>query len=225
MRLAALAATALGLAICVGVADAKTITDPHGRFIVDTPASWTMTDRTLPANEFSYVILGTANNECQILVFPSDNLATATPRQVQRVSANDPQFSAAFWTTSANGVVTIFPDNSAAVISTSAEHDLPWPEQHAEITSPQNTEIAAPKTVHATLQLRPGFEIYSYCMTYSGADAVAAYTAVAHSIRTSNDATWEAAAQAEQAQHDAQAAAAAATAAQHPAQHPAPAHH
>ena len=69
--------------------------------------------------------------------------------------------------------------------------------------------------VHAALQLRPGFEMYIYCMTYSGADPVETYNTVIRSVRHPSDPQWVADLATQQAAHDATVAAQAAQAAQH----------
>lgn len=218
MRFAALAAAALGLVITAGAAEAKTFTDPQGRVIFDAPDNWRMDDASPADHSFTHLIVGTANNECQVLAFPSANLSNIPTRQVFMTAQNDAQFNAAFWVQTANALGSVFPDNSAAVASNSAEHDhQPWPIERAELNSPNNTEIT-PKVVHGALQLRPGLELYTYCMTYGGAEPMATYEAVIHSIRHANDAQWTAEIAAQQAGHDAaqqQADQAAAAAAQH----------
>lgn len=214
MRAAALVAiTAVGLAALTGVAAAKTVTDPNGRVIFDAPNNWSVSNERVDG--FTHIIVGVAAQECQVLVFPSENLRDVSPRNARRTGANNDQFTAQFWTTSANAVGPIFPNNSAQVQSTSRDDTGFWPIQRAEIRN-------ADRLVHASLTLRPGLEIYSYCMTYEGADAVAPYETLSRSIRHSNDAAWQAEAERQQAEHDASQAAAAAAQPQQQQQQPAP---
>jgi hypothetical protein len=48
--------------------------------------------------------------------------------------------------------------------------------------------------VHAALQLRPGFDLITLCMTYDGSDPVEVYNNVIRSVAHPNDAAFEAAA-------------------------------
>jgi hypothetical protein len=218
MRLAALAVAALGLVMTAGAAEAKTFTDPQGRVIVDAPNNWSMQDASPADHSYTRLNIGLGNYECDVMVFPSANIANIPSRQVFRTAQNDAQFNAAFWTTAANGAADLFPNNSAAVTSATSEHDhQPWPIERAEIGSPNKSDIT-PKTIHAALQLRPGLELYTYCMTFAGPEPTAAFEALIQSVRHANDATWTAEIAAQQAEHDAAAQQAAAAAAAHPQQ-------
>lgn len=221
MRLVALvAATALGLALAAGAAEAKTFTDPQGRVIVDAPNNWAMQDASSPDHTITRLNIGIANYECDVVAFANPNLANVPVRQVFRTAQNDAQFTAQVWTNAANAITDVFPGNSANVTAVSVEHDhQPWPILRAEITSPNNTSLAGGKVVHAAMQLRPGLEIYTYCMTFGGAEPTAAFDALIHSVRNANDAQWSTQLTTENATHDAAQQAAdqaAAQAAQHP---------
>ncbi|UPT61664.1 MAG: hypothetical protein M0D54_14820 [Hyphomonadaceae bacterium JAD_PAG50586_4] len=202
-------AIALAAALCVGmtfggVAAAREWTDPAGRLKFDAPNSWATTQERgqNPGDTFTYVISGTANNECHFIAQPSPNTANASVAAVRRAAQDPARFTTEFWTTTLNGVANVFPGNSAAVNSTAIETDGAWPIQRAEATSPR-------RPVHAALQLRPGFSLLTLCMTYDGADPVEVYNNVIRSVSHPNDAAFA-------------AAAAAAAAAPAPAPTPAP---
>lgn len=199
MRAFALAAfVGLGLATA---AEARPFTDAAGRLVIDVPANWVVTDRRNPS--LTHVIAGNANNECVFVVTPNANTAAATVSTVRRTLLNDEQFTEAFWVQSANGVRSVFPDNSAAFISRTRDDAGPWPVQRAELRSPE-------RQVHAGLQLRPGLDIVGYCMTYGGADPVAVYDQVLRTMGHPNDAALLAQGEAEAAERAAREAAAAA---------------
>lgn len=187
MRGIALAVVCGAALLAGGVAAADTWTDPAGRLKFDAPRGWsTQVERS---DTFSYVITGTANNECQFISQPSANTATAPVDAVNRTAADSAHFGEDVWRRLANSVTPIFPNNSATVLSRTVDTSGFWPIQRAEIQSPD-------RVVHAAIQLRPGFEIRAFCMTYDGADTTAVYDAVIRSLGHPNDAQWQAAAEA-----------------------------
>jgi hypothetical protein len=199
MRAFALAAlVGLGLATA---AEARPFTDSAGRLVIDVPANWVVSDRRNP--NLTHVIAGNANNECVFTVTPNPGTASATVSTVRRTIANDAQFTDAFWVQAANGMASVFPDNSAAFISRTRDDTGAWPMQRAELRSPE-------RQVHAALQLRPGFDIMGYCMTYGGADPVAVYDQVLRTMGHPNDAAFLAQGETEAAARAAREAAAAA---------------
>lgn len=200
MRLWALAAVCSAALLSAGVASAEQWSDPNGRLTFEQPRGWSTQVRRAPEG-MTAIVTGTADQECQIISQPNASTAARSPEAVNAAVANDEQFTPAQWANVANGWRSIFPDNSANVLSRSSETSGPWPIQRAEIQSPE-------RLVHAGLQMRPGFDIVAMCMTYSGADATSTYDAVIRSIGHPNDAAW--------------AAAAAAAAAAGPAPAPAP---
>ncbi len=204
MRRIALALFFAGLSLG-GIAEARVWTDPSGRLVFDAPAGWVTSQErgASPSDAYSYVISGTANNECHFVSQPSPGLASATAFQVRRAAGEDAQFGPEFWTSTANGMPAIFPGNSAQVLSRSLDTSGFWPIQRAEIQSPE-------RLVHASIQLRPGMNLLAMCMTYGGADPVDLYTTVSRSVGHPNDATFQADAERQAAEREAAAAAAAA---------------
>ena len=170
----------------------------------------------------TYLVVGTANNECQIVAVPRAQTAANTARDVRR--AGQSQISAESWITVANAMPDIFaPDrnspSAARLISQSLDTSRFWPVQRAELGGPSHP------LVHGAIEIRPGLEIWAFCLTYEGADPVAVYDSVINSIGTPRDAELQA--QAEQqdadrsaAQAAADAEAAAAAAQQQQQQHP-----
>jgi hypothetical protein len=86
----------------------------------------------------------------------------------------------------------VFPSNSAQFVSRSSDTSGFWPFQRAEL---RNGERA----VHGAMQVRPGMDLIAMCLTYGGADTTAVYDALIRSFGTPNDATLQAAAEAEAA--------------------------
>jgi hypothetical protein len=181
MMRVSLFALALGMGLGVSaLASAAPWTDPNGRLVFEAPAGWTTTVEQ--SNEYTYVVTGTANNECHVIARPNAGTASSSPEALRRATLNEAQFQAPQWTTIANGMSSIFRNNNANVISRSLDTSGFWPIQRAE--------IQGERLVHASLQLRPGWDLLSFCMTYDGADAVQAYEAVSRSVSHPNDATW-----------------------------------
>jgi hypothetical protein len=187
MRGSVLAAAAVCIGLVVGgAASARVWTHPNGRVTFDAPSGWT----TSPPREIqtsSYVITGSANNECHVLVLANTNTATATVAQIQRAAADATRFPADVWTRTLNGVSGVFPGNSANVLSQSVETNGFWPIQRAEVQGPE-------RLVHAAIQIRPGVDIVILCMTYDGADSAEMYDAFIRSVGHPRDAEWQASA-------------------------------
>jgi hypothetical protein len=185
MRVLAFAAIAgLCLAAASG-AEARTWTDPAGRVVFDAPDSWSVMDQH--QTNLTYVIVGTANDECHVLAIPRTESQTMTPAAIRRGSLNDANYSDEAWLRVSGGLASVFPA-APQVLSRTKETDHFWPIQRAE--------LQGERLVHGAIQLRPGVELQAYCQTYEGADATAAYDAVIRSVRTANDAALQA--QAEQ---------------------------
>jgi hypothetical protein len=193
MRVSLIAAT-LGLGLVAGgLASAAPWNDPNGRLVFDAPQGWATTVEQ--SGDYTYVVSGTANNECHIIARPNAATASSTPEAVRRATGNDAQFQAQQWTVIANGMSSIFPNNSANVLSRSQDTSGFWPIQRAEIQGPE-------RLVHAALQLRPGWDLLSFCMTYDGADSLATYDPVIRSVAHPNDAALRAQAEQEAARVD-----------------------
>lgn len=188
MRAFALAATAVCFGLMLGgTASARPWSDPQGRVTFDAPAGWsTMVSRSADQSQFTYVISGTANNECQVAAVPNAATASHQPASVRAQGADPARFTNEIWAQSLNRFNTVFPDNSAQIESTSADTSGAWPIQRAEARSPE-------RAVHAAMIFRPGVEIVVMCMTYDGADRTDLYDAFIRSIGHPNDATWGAA--------------------------------
>lgn len=187
MRVTALAAVAVCIGLSMGVASARPYNDPQGRVTFDNPAGWsTIVSRQVNQSQYSYLVTGTANNECQVAAIPNPATASHTPASVKTNSADITRFTNEVWATSLNRF-PVFPDNSAQVQSTSVDTSGFWPIQRAEVQSPE-------RVVHAAMEFRPGLEIVVMCMTYDGPDRTDAYDTFIKSVSTSHDAEWEAAA-------------------------------
>lgn len=197
MRSLALAAI-MGAAV-LGVADARTWSDPNGRLIFDAPSGWVM--EVQRANPQTIVLAGDANNECYLIATPNNVTANSSPDAVKRTLTQP--FTPEAWMQLANSVRPMFPNNSAELVSQSVDTSGFWPIQRAEFRSPERPVVAA-------TQSRPGLDLMAFCWTYGGPDATARYEAVFRSMAHSNDTTWQAAYEEQQSQRAAAAAAAAA---------------
>jgi|CXWL01.1.fsa_nt_gi hypothetical protein len=204
MRRIALAAAVAGLSFA-GVADARVWTDPAGRLTFDAPNGWATSQERgeAPTDTFTYVISGNANNECHLVSQPNPGTAQANADGVRAAAQDEARFGPEFWTQTANGMPQLFPNASAQFVSRSLDTSGFWPIQRADIQSPE-------RLIHASIQLRPGVNLMTMCMTYGGADPVATYATVSASLGHPNDATWRTDAEAAAAARDAAAAAAAA---------------
>ena len=56
-----------------------------------------------------------------------------------------------------------------------------WPVQTARLT------LANGRSVYGALQFRPGMELWSFCRSHEGADEVAVFDRIAHSVGAPND--------------------------------------
>jgi hypothetical protein len=184
--------------LLAGIASAAEFTDSAQRLKFDAPAGWATTQER--SDGFSYVVTGTANNECHFLARPNAGTANAAAEAVRRTAGDDGQFGESQWVRIANSLSPVFPGNSAQFVSRSSDTSGFWPIQRAEL---RNGE----RTVHGAMQIRPGMDLIAMCQTYGGADSAEAYDAIIRSFGTPNDSTLQAAA-AEQAAQDAATAAA-----------------
>jgi hypothetical protein len=192
MRATALAAATAGLAL-IGVAEARPWADPAGRLTFDAPAGWSINQRTDGGPNLTYVLAGTANNECQFLVVPNPATTTARVGHIRTQGADPARFSNDLWTRALGQFPELVRNGATITVqSTSVENTGFWPIQRAEARSND-------QAVHAAIQVRPGLEIFTACLTYGGADATATYDQVIRSIGHPNDATWQAAAETEAA--------------------------
>ena len=201
----ALALAAIAAFVFAGAADARPWTDPNGRVTFDSPAGWTVQPDARPT-QLTYVITAIGNAECHVVGQPNGN-ASIPPARVRAAGAEDTRFDAATWTRILNGLFPeVFPNASAQVTATSKDTTGFWPIQTATVT-------AGDQTVHAAMQIRPGFDLIAVCMTFAGPDQIDRFNTFFHSIGNPHDAEWQA------------AAASAAPAATTPAPAPAPAAH
>lgn len=196
MRMLILAgAAALGLA---GAATAQVWSDPGGLLTFDNPRGWAASLEDQP--NMTYVVTGTANNECHLLAIPRPETAGISARDAHRAGANAAAFTPEAWARSAGGITTVFRGGVAQVLSQSAETEGRfWPIQRAEIQGPS-------RLVHVAIQIRPGIEFMTLCQTYEGAEPLALYDAVIRSVAHPNDAVWQAEAEQAQRERDAQTA-------------------
>ena len=178
---AAIAALAL-----VSAASAETWTDPAGRVIVDAPRGWSVLDQRTP--NLTYVIIGTANDECHILAIPRAESAAMSPAAIKRATANDANYTPEAWGRVSAGMTSVF-SAPPTIVSRSQDNSQFWPIQRAE--------LQGERLVHGAIQLRPGIELQTYCQSYEGTTPTETFETVIHSVRTANDAALQQQAEAE----------------------------
>lgn len=183
--------------IVAGTALAAEWSDSEGRMKFDAPAGWATTQEH--SEGFSYVVTGTANNECHFVARPNAGTVSAQAEAVRRTAGDDAQFGADQWTRVANSISPVFPGASAQFVSRSSDTSGFWPIQRAEL---RNGERA----VHGAMQIRPGMDLIAMCLTYGGPDSADRYDAIIRSFGTANDAALQAAAEAQAAEEAAPAA-------------------
>jgi hypothetical protein len=189
MRALALAAAAFcaGWMVAAPAADARPWNDPAGRITLDLPSGWAVTNRSNP--NLTYVIVGTADNECHVIAQPNSVSASASPRDVRHTSRQATLMSQETWTRIAGSITPVFPGGAVTYQSHAMDDTGFWPVHTAEL---RNNERA----VHAGMQVRPGFDMFAYCMSYGSADPVATYSTFIKSMGNTNDAQWQAAVEA-----------------------------
>lgn len=177
MRASALAAAAAALAVTWGAAEARPWNDPAGRLTFDAPAGWTVNTPNGPSNG-TFVIAGNANNECQFLAISNPATATASAEHMRSQGGDPARFSSDVWTRALGQ----FPDLANVQIqSTAVDTSGAWPIQRAEAR-------VGDRPVHGAIQVRPGFDIFTACLTYGGADPIETYNQVIRSVGHPSDA-------------------------------------
>jgi len=201
----ACALAALFSVAAVTGAAAQPWTSQDGRLSLEVPNGWPVDLMSRAGDTVLSVATGTASNECQFWVVNNPATAAGTPEQVIRAFTTP--FTQAQWDQiiSTNSYV-----RGGMVAAYAVDTSGFWPRQTAEV-------MMGATTVYASLQGRPGYDIYGFCKTYDGPDTPTVYAAVLASAGSVTDAATQATVEAERA------ARAAASAAQAPAAAPAPA--
>lgn len=177
MRKFALAALAgLALAAASGAAAARTWNDPAGRMIFDAPDGWSVMEQR--ATNMTYVIVGTADNECHVIAAQHPETATMTVDQIINIGGNDANYTDEAWVRIGATMPMVF-SSPPQLASKREDTNAGWPLQLAQ--------LQGERLVHSAVQLRPGLDLFAFCQTYEGADPVATYDALIRSIRTPND--------------------------------------
>src|SRR5262245_60728366 len=111
MRVTALAAVAVCIGLSMGVASARPYNDPQGRVTFDNPAGWrTLVSRRVDQTQYSYLVTGTANNECQVAAIPNPTTASHQPTSVRNQSADAAHFTNDVWIQSLSRFTGVFAD-------------------------------------------------------------------------------------------------------------------
>jgi hypothetical protein len=174
MRALALAA-AFGLVSLAGAAVAEPWNDPNGNLSLDAPRGWTV--RPQQAQGATVVLAFTASSDCYFFGVPNPASATSSVNAARNTTA---QLSPEAWVQVSQGVPDLFEGGAPTVVSQSVDTSGFWPVQRAQLQS-------GSRTIHAALQVRPGFELRGFC---SGSDA--SYDAILNGLGHPNDDAWEA---------------------------------
>jgi hypothetical protein len=166
----------------VGAAMAEEWSSEDGRLQITVPDGWPVDIMSRPTDTVFAIAAGTASQECRSYVVGNPATEGATTQQIVRAFSTP--FTTDQWAQIAQGVAMV---RGGTVRSTSVDAAGFWPRQEALI----DHEGA---TVYASLQGRPGYDIYSFCKTWDGPDAPDVYAAVLDSIGAAGDDAAEAAA-------------------------------
>jgi hypothetical protein len=178
---ASVLAAAFGMA-ALGGAMAEEWASPDGRLTITVPDGWPVDVMSRPTDSVFAIAAGTASQECRSYLLSNPGTAGATTSQIVRTFAVP--FTNDQWAQVIEGVAMV---RGGTLRSTSVDESGFWPRQEAVI----DHEGAA---VYASLQGRPGYDIYSFCKTWDGPDAPEVYAAVLDSVGAATDAAAEAAA-------------------------------
>ncbi len=178
MRIFAIAAAAL--ALTAGAACAQPWADPQGRLTFQAPAGWPVDVTPNPNASILHVVAGTADDECQFVVYVRPETASAAADGVRRgMSA---AIAETAWLDVSRTMTRLF-RAPATVQGARVDTAQFWPVQRA-------TLISGDRTITGAMQARPGLEIWTFCLTYSGADRSALFNQVINSVGAGRDAEW-----------------------------------
>lgn len=179
---------ALALAAVIGAAmtfatpvAAQQFTDSAGRITFTTPSGW-RAERQSPQAQ-TVVWLFNASNDCYVFGSPNTVTASASVRDIVRTTTTP--LAEANWVSTANSIVDLVPNRSAAVVSQSVDTSRFWPLQRAQFSAEGG------KTVYAALTSRPGIDLMAFCAPARGEGSASTYDALFNSLAHPNDATWE----------------------------------
>ncbi len=143
------------------------------------------------ANGLTYVVAAGMTSECHMIAAPREATAQTPPHRVR--FAAQQEIDAGAWRNVTNLLPNLFPQD-AQVLRQDIETDTFWPIQSADIRG------LTGRTVHGAIQFRPGYELWTFCLTHDGTDDVATFDRIAHSVGAPNDAQLQV--QAEEGQRD-----------------------
>jgi len=174
MRKLALA-TVLAMISLAGAAAADPWTDSAGTLTLNAPRGWTVQQRQSQGG--TVVLAFTPSSDCFFFSVPNPSTTSSSVRSARNtVTPLTPEA----WVQTTQGVPDLFTGGAPTVTSQSVDTSGFWPVQRAQFQS-------GSRTVHAALQVRPGFELRGFC---AGGDA--SYDAILNSLAHPNDAAWQA---------------------------------
>ena len=164
------------------VAAAEQWVSQDGRLHITVPDGWPVDVMSGAGSPVLQIAAGNADQECQVFVVPNLGTATATTDQILR-TFNRP-LTPEQWSGIVSGIPLV---RNGSVTTTGIDTTGFWPRQEALVNKDGGV-------IYASVQGRPGYDIYSFCKTYSGADDPALYNTILDSVGAGGDAAAEAAA-------------------------------
>lgn len=172
---------ALAVAVLMGVAlagpaNAGPWSDPDSKLAFVAPDGWRITP--IPQEGLTYVLADSQGHECHFLAMPRPDTESIGADRIR--TAGQAPIAPEAWAGIPPGLPAVF-GGAATVASSSVDTERFWPEQRADF----NAEGG--RVVHAAIQFRPGQELWSFCLSRTGADDVGTYDAILNSVSTTRD--------------------------------------
>lgn len=196
MRILVIAAAAL--ALTAGGAFAQPWADPAGRLTFNAPNGWPVDVAPNSTADLLHITAGTADDECQFVVFTRPTTASASADGVRRGMVTP--IGEPAWLSMTQTMTRLFRAPATVQNPTVDTASGFWPIQRA-------TLVAGDRTVLGAMQGRPGLEIWTFCLTYAPGDRSGVFNQVINSVGAGRDAEWRTQAEAAEAARAAAAAA------------------
>jgi len=175
---------ALALAVVFGagfgmasIAAADPWTDPNGILTLNAPRGWTVRPQQMQGG--TAVLAFTPSSDCFFFGIPNPASASASLNAVRNSNAPLPPEA---WVAATQSVSDFVEGGAPTLVSQNVDTSGFWPVQRAQLQS-------GSRTIHAVVQVRPGFELRGFC---SGPES--SYDSILNTIGHPNDQAWQAAA-------------------------------
>ncbi|MES1158866.1 MAG: hypothetical protein ABUL42_03125 [Terricaulis silvestris] len=169
------AALAASVSLWAAGAAADPWTSPDGKLRFDLPSGWLVAPQQ--ATNMTYIVAGSGDKECDVMARTRADTASAPP-DLMRQYGNSP-ISQADWTRVIGMVPDVF-GGDGTYVSSEVNTDGFWPVNLAQFNS-------AGHAIYASIQLRPGVDLWAFCQSRAGADDATTYAALLRSVALSED--------------------------------------